>query len=349
MSYNVHKLLLFLRPHNPLKVDSLAQNMRTVEYGLTTMGLKLHCMEEGPKIRGLVEALGGQVEALAARPYKHEKAAVTFVLPAFGNARSAILFLECLESYLGYPVFRNPQFQIQACSPCRLLPQYASILTAAFYLGSDLLRRYTLEDMETTFSSHKDYPTLRRGRRIVLYDGLGNLDRQFPWWRLNERENLMVVNTIPFKQDRTDILTCQTRVDLRNVNLLATLLSHYQSGAYWERLGERFVRDFRALLSEHLLDGILTVPWVHADDAEPAEGDAAFFRVYKDLEEYVFAEYDRMKKHRITWWSRQRATSPGILVQTRRLIEEYRQELLEEAESVYAAYAKNGEVVRSQP
>ena len=66
------------------------------------------------------------------------------------------------------------------CSPCRLEAPQASILAIAFYLGSDVLRRYSLDDLTTTFSedtlpnSHK-----HRGRRIVLYDGEGTLDRDF--------------------------------------------------------------------------------------------------------------------------------------------------------------------------
>jgi hypothetical protein len=333
MAYSVDELLLLLRPHDPLKVSALQQNRRRVEYGLTTTGLKLHCMEEGASIRKLIEALGGRAEALAAKPYRYEKAAVTFVLPAFGNVRSAILFVECLESYLGFPIFNNKRFQIQVCSPCRLIPEHASILSAAFYLGSDLLRRYTLEDMGTTFSANPDFPSMRRGRRIALYDGLGRLDRSFCWWNL-EGSKLKVHPELPFTNERTDILTCQTKIDMHNVNLLATLLSHHQELGYWEHLGARFVRDFRALLSEHMMDGVLDVAWIHPGDGTQEEDDA-FFRVYKELEHYVFSEYDRMNKHRLTWWSRQPATCPGILIQTRELLDTYRRELVGEAEDIY--------------
>jgi hypothetical protein len=71
------------------------------------------------------------------------------------------------------------------CSPCRLDGPRAAILAIAFYLGSDVLRRYSLDDPATTFSED----TLPNGhqhrvRRIVLYDGGGDLDRDFEWWNL---------------------------------------------------------------------------------------------------------------------------------------------------------------------
>jgi hypothetical protein len=46
---------------------------------------------------------------------------------------------------------------------------------------------------------------------------------------------------LPFVTERTDVLTCQSETDIENINLIATLLSHYQTLAYWKRLGGRFV------------------------------------------------------------------------------------------------------------
>jgi hypothetical protein len=83
-------------------------------------------------------------------------------------------------------------------------------------LRSDVLRRYSLDDLTTTFSEdtlpdgHK-----HRGRRIVLYDGEGYLDRAFEWWDL-ERDRFSILPQLPFLKERTDVLTCQskTRRDL---------------------------------------------------------------------------------------------------------------------------------------
>jgi putative tryptophan/tyrosine transport system substrate-binding protein len=44
------------------------------------------------------------------------------------------------------------------------------------------------------------------------------------------------------------VLTCQSKTDIENINLIATLLSHHQTLAYWKHLGGRFVADVEALL-----------------------------------------------------------------------------------------------------
>ena len=44
------------------------------------------------------------------------------------------------------------------------------------------------------------------------------------------------------------MLTCQSKTDIENTNLMATLLSHDQHVAYWKHLGCRFVADVEALL-----------------------------------------------------------------------------------------------------
>jgi hypothetical protein len=105
--------------------------------------------------------------------------------------------------------------------------------------------------LTTTFSEdtipdgHK-----HRGRRIVLYDGEGDLDRDFEWWDL-ETDRLSILPQLPFVKERTDVLTCQSKTDIENINLMATLLSHHQARGYWEHLGRRFVADVEALLERH--------------------------------------------------------------------------------------------------
>ena len=188
MAYTVEDLLSVLHPYCPVKVDALCKNRRRVEHGLTTVGLKIHCFGDNRELLNLIEALGGRSEVIANRFYAHARASVTVILPPVGRARSAILLLECIEKYFGRPIFHNPRYQIQVCSPCRLDGPRAAILAIAFYLGSDVLRRYSLDDLTTTFSEdtlpdgHK-----HRGRRIVLYDGEGDLDRAFEWWDLRRK------------------------------------------------------------------------------------------------------------------------------------------------------------------
>lgn len=322
-TYTWEDLLAVLEPANPVKVRALQINRRRVEHGLTTVGLKLHCLTAGyPELKKLVDAVGGFQQ----RFYRRSEAFLTYLLPPVGNARSAVMLLECIEQYTGHALFNNPQVQIQVCSPCRLDSENAAILAVAFYLGSDVLRRYALSDLTTTFSSGLN-DKLHRGRRIVLYDGLGDLDRDFQWWdlRVSDRQ---VLSKLPFHKERTDILSASTKIDIFNVNLTATLLSHYQQLGFWEDLGLRFKNDVEALLQEHLLQGVLQAPWVHDEDNKLAD-DMPFILSLIDLMNYAFAERARIKKQRMSFWRRTEAQPAGILIQMRELLEAYRTELVD--------------------
>jgi hypothetical protein len=176
VAYTMDNLLSVLHPHCPIKVDALCNNRRRIEHGLTTVGLKVHCLGDNRQLLTLIEALGGRSEVIASRVYAHARASVTVILPPVGSARSAIVLLECIEKYFGHAIFHNPSYQIQVCSPCRLDGRHAAILAIAFYLGSDVLRRYSLGDLTTTFSEDTFCGHKHRGRRIVLYDGEGDLE-----------------------------------------------------------------------------------------------------------------------------------------------------------------------------
>jgi hypothetical protein len=54
----------------------------------------------------------------------------------------------------------------------------------------------------------------------------------------------------PFKNGRSDLLAGRgSKLDLENVNLLATLLIHAEHQGYWSKLGERFQEDMQSLLT----------------------------------------------------------------------------------------------------
>lgn len=329
MSYSMEELLLEVRPYAPLQVDALTYGRRRVEHGLTTMGLKIHCLSpDGHELNRLVEVLGGRLEVTARHRYSHALASMTLVLPPVGSAQAAIWLLEAIELFCNCKLFGNPRIQLQVCSPCRLTPPHAAILAVAFYLGSDILRRYSLNDLTTTFSEDR-HTNKHRGRRIVLYDGLGALDRDFEWWQL-EGDRLAVLPQLPFFNERTDVLTCNTRVDLENVNLVATLLSHYQEISYWEHFGRAFIRDVEALLDTHMLGGILHTEWVHAAEGQRAD-DRAFFSALQELMSYAFDEHARLERERRTWWRPLRPKPLGILVEMRMLLRKYRELLYDEA------------------
>ncbi len=330
MAYTMEHLLTVLHPHCPIKIDALRKNRRRVEHGLTTVGLKIHCLGDNRELLNLIGALGGRSEVIGSRVYAHARASVTVILPPVGSARSAVMLLECIEKYFGHPVFHNPRYQIQVCSPCRLDGSRAAILAIAFYLGSDVLRRYSLGDLTTTFSEDTRLGHKHRGRRIVLYDGEGDLERDFEWWDL-EKDGLSIRPQLPFATERTDVLTCQSETDIRNINLIATLLSHHQTPAYWKHLGGRFVADVEALLRRHLLEGMLEVSWIHPATGELAD-DTQFFSTLQELMAYAFDEYARLEKDKhYKRWPRATSDRPGILAETKALLQHYRAELLAES------------------
>ena len=238
----MERLLSTLRVGAPEKVDALSVNSRCVNHGLLSVGIKLHCLGEEKLFDRLIDALGGKKKALDSNLYRRSKAKFCLVLPPVGNARAAALLLECVEGYTGCRIFDNPNIQLQICSPGRLNARDAALLAIGFYLGSDTLRQYALDDFVTTVSTDYYYNC---GRRLVLYDAgpTGEFDGEFAWWGRDSR-GLSIRPSLPFLNGRTDLMVGPgSRIDIQNINLLATLLVHAQTGGYWASLGELFASD----------------------------------------------------------------------------------------------------------
>ena len=290
--YSFEDLLALLHGHAPAKVDAVALHRRRVEHGHLSVGLKIHCLGDGSQFSTLVEGLGGAQKILDVNYYKHSHASLCLVLPPVGSARSAILLLECIEHFIGSALFSNPEIQIQVCSPGRLGARRSALLAIGFYLGSDTLRRYALGDLATSFAEHQNYP---RGRRLVLYDAKGDFDRNFDWWKESGKHRL-VEPQLPFENGRSDLLTGSgSRLDIQNINLLATLLVHAQYQGYWNQLGMQFQEEMEALLERHVLSGLVDAPWVRTDDPE-SDDDDGFFAALQELVAYAFEESVRIKK-----------------------------------------------------
>jgi hypothetical protein len=282
---SLEHLLDTLRTRAPSKVDALIFEKRRVSHGLLSVGLKLHCLGEAELFGPLIYALGGEGRVLERNLFKHADAKFCLVLPPVGSARAAVLLLECLEEFTGCRMFNNRNVQLQVCSPGRLYPRNAALHAIGFYLGSDTLRQYALEDFSTTVSA--DY--YRRGKRLVIYDaGLnGEFDGAFAWWARTPA-GLVIRPSLRFLNGRTDVLVGPgSAADLHNINLIATLLVHAQTGGsagYWSSLGELFTRDLVALLDRHLLTGLIEAPWIaHPDDDDSTVYDEHFMSALQEL------------------------------------------------------------------
>ena len=329
--YSFEDLLTLLHGHAPAKVDAVALHRRCVENGRLSVGLKIHCLDDGSQFTALVDGLGGAQRILDINLYKHSHASLCLVLPPVGNARSAIRLMECIEHFTGSTLFSNPQIQIQVCSPGRLDARRSALLAIGFYLGSDTLRRYTLDEFATSFTKHYSYP---RGRRLVLYDAEGDFDRSFDWWTKDSCDHCCVEPHLPFASGRTDLLTGSgSRLDIENINLLATLLVHAQYQGYWSDLGARCQWEFELLLERHLLSGLIDAPWVRTDDPTSKDDDR-FFAALQELMAYALEESVRIKKKgRLfpRWREIPVRSSFGILQEVQSLLQKYRSELVRQA------------------
>lgn len=329
MSYNytLEELLVLLHATSATRADAVTVSRRRVEHGLLSVGLKIHCLNDGDGFTALIDALGGAGNILTVNHYRRTRASLCLVLPPVGNARTAIWLLECLEAAIGSKLFNNRQIQIQVCSPGRLNARYAALLSVGFYLGSDFLRRYTLDDFETTFS-HINSRDFRRGRRLVIYDANGMFDQDFEWW--GRGSGRVIFPQLPVENERSDILTCTSRRDVENVNLLATLLVHAQYGGYWEALGKQFAQEMHELLGAHLMGGLLDAPWIVTSDWQEGD-DEQFFSAFQELMAYAFDEAARLRKASQSFWRKQQAHQTGILWEMRNLLQKYRTELVRQS------------------
>jgi hypothetical protein len=318
--YRLQDLLALLQT-KAATADALAANHRRVDHGLLSVGLKIHCLDDGQQFDKLVEGLGGALEVLKVNHYKDARASLCLVLPPVGSATSAIHLIECIEQFIGSPIFGNRQIQLQLCSPGRLSARASALLGISFYLGSDTLRRYTQADFRTTFASHFTHP---RGIRLVLYDAEGDFDRDFAWWN----QQGVPEPELPFKNGRTDLLIGSgSRLDIQNINLLATLLVHSEYNGYWRSFGEQFKVEMEGLLERHILTGLLTAPWVRESSAQIGDEDR-FFAALQELVAYAYGESTRVKQRSLllfgTWRDIPARSPNGILEEMQSLLSKYR-------------------------
>src|SRR5207253_9125001 len=119
----------------------------------------------------------------------------------------------------------------------------------------------------------------------------GDFDRSFDWWKASGKHRA-VEPQLPFENGRSDLLTGSgSRLDIQNINLLATLLVHAQYQGYWNQLGMQFQAEMEASLERHVLNGIVDATWDLEDD-----DDDQFFDALQELIAYAFEESVRNRK-----------------------------------------------------
>ena len=320
-TYRLQDLLALLQSKVPAKANALAANHRRVDHGLLSVGLKIHSLNNGQQFDALIEGLGGPSKVLEVNYYRDVRASLCLVLPPVASAISAIHLIECIEQFIGSPIFGNREIQLQLCSPGRLSARASALLGIGFYLGSDTLRRYTQADFRTTFESNFSHP---RGIRLVLYDAEGDFDRDFAWWnRQGVRDP-----ELPFKNGRTDLLIGSgSKLDVQNINLISTLLVHSEYDGYWGLLGQQFSGEIEALLKRHILTGLLAAPWIRESWAQIGDDDK-FFAALQELVAYAYGESARVKQRRLllfgTWRDIPARAPNGILEEVQGLLWKYR-------------------------
>src|SRR3974390_892582 len=98
-------LLAVLHDSAPEEAEAVVLQRRRVDHGLLAVGLKVHCLGEGRQFLALVERLGGASKVLDMNMYRHAQGSLCLVLPPVGNARAAIVLLECIERFTGSALF----------------------------------------------------------------------------------------------------------------------------------------------------------------------------------------------------------------------------------------------------
>jgi hypothetical protein len=327
------ELAVALHSRTPAIANALSLTHRDVDQGLLSVGLKLHCLEHPERFNELIDALGGEDDVLDINHYRQEQAYLSLVLPPMGSVKAALRLLESIEHYTGMGILNTPDVHVQVCSPGRLSRMRAGLLTLAFYLGTDKLRNYELWELETTFSNFKPNPSLRRGKRLVLYDApYGQFDRGFEWWGKTSRGQLWRQPALPFEAAaRTDILTAKSRQDIENINLVATLLSHSEYGGYWGNLGKQFEEEIQSLFVQRGLEHLLFAPWIRMPDSpqEIVDEDAQFLSAMEELWMIVTGEAEESR--RLGWQFWKATPKKSILLEMKDLLQYYRTALSEEA------------------
>jgi len=94
----------------------------------------------------------------------------------------------------------------------------------------------------------------------VLYDAKGTSTEILIGGR--NLQHRLVEPQLPFENGRSDLLTGSgSRLDIQNINLLATLFVHAQYQGYWNQLGMQFQERWKHA-KRHVLNGLVDAPWV---------------------------------------------------------------------------------------
>lgn len=337
--YSMRNLFAALQPYAPRLVEILASTYREVKRGRLPVGLKLHCLDGGPQFFEIIYRLGGVPHVINSNYYRrawspNREEPICFVLPPVGSADSAILFLEILEIATRSKIFGNKLVQIQVCSPGRLNELYSAILSIGFCLGSDILRTFALWELETTFSNGPYRP---RGRRLALYDANGQFDVGFNWWRRLDDGRLAVDTTLPFRSERTDILTATSRKDIQNINLFASLLVHEQHNGFWKRVGDEFVNDMIDMLHRHDLTHIVDAQWIVVEEDQSTLSDGVFQDMLNTLTSYALEDAERVQKTKSPWLvgEPEPEGAGSLLLQTQGIVRKYNEVMFNQLQIIH--------------
>ena len=179
-TYRLQDLLALLQTKAPATADALAANHRRVDHGLLSVGLKIHCLDDGQQFDKLIEGLGGALEGSGGQPLQRcSRIACALCCRRLGappppftssNASSnssARQFLAIGKSSFSY-VLRDGS--VRGHPPC---------LESAFISARILCVATPRPTSEQRLRRIFKHP---RGIRLVLYDAEGDFDRDFAWW-----------------------------------------------------------------------------------------------------------------------------------------------------------------------
>jgi hypothetical protein len=260
------------------------ERVRTVENGQLPIGIKIHCLKNAHPAKDYLQQ--GYFAA--------HNANSCFNLPPVGNVQVSIELLKKIEEKSGVKILNNPEnYYVQICNPGRLNNENAGLLTIGFYLSSDVIRDFKQIDLNTTHHH-------LTASKIAIYDA-GVQDNEFQYYGLNDSGELSILSTLP-QEGRTDILWGITEQDIRNVNLISTLLFHSQFGGFFKEIGDEFKTEFKKILNKHYLGGSLETIWINkgghkiGGEDVPQKPSYKYEQVMSDIQSYVMDEAKRIIK-----------------------------------------------------
>lgn len=272
---------------------SQLDSVKVLQEWFLPIGLKIHILRQDERIQWLEQW-----------HFRAHNAWTCYNIPPVWNMYVVEKVFERIKEMGQWDYLEQDGIEIQVCTAWRLDNTESVILDVLTYLASDNIRSYR----NISFGTSHDYLTYHRR---IIYDAWV-LDSEFEWMPIDTRTWKWGYSHIW----RTDVLGCKSLIDIRNVNIVASLLAQAHFDGKLSELWTKFKEEALQILKRYWLEHLLDTKWI-LWDTEWSDLDE-YSIVRSELESIAFEEVERANKW-WTWW---------IIAEVIALIEKYEQEIL---------------------